>query len=335
MANAAPAIGFLLLPQFTLTPFSLLIDVLRLAADEGDRSRPLRFGWTLIAPTLDPVRASCGAAIPPTETLGDPARFDYIVVCGGLLRRPHGHDAAVEAFLRRAADAGKVVIGLCTGSFMLAQAGLLGGRRASVSWFHAAEFRDEFADVSASATGVFLVDGPVVTCAGGTGAADVAAWIIGRHCSEGVAQKALNILQIDSARPINAPQPRPAMAETVRDPRVRRATLLIEERLDRPPTTDQLATALGLSRRQLERLFLAETGMGPAAFASRMRLHYADWMMQTSTASLTAIASLCGFADAAHLSRRYKSAFGQPPSHARAAPDGYATGARRPYRHEP
>lgn len=332
IAHSIPSIGFVLLPNFTLTPFSLLIDVLRLAADEGDRSRPLRFAWTIIAPSLDPVRASCGAAVPPAETLGDPARFDYVVVCGGLLRRPHGADADVEAFLRRAAAADRIIIGLCTGSFMLAQAGLLTGRRASISWFHAAEFREEFDDVTAISTDVYLVDGPIVTCAGGTGAADVAAWIIGRHCGEGVAQKALNILQIDAARPIGAPQPRPAMAEGLRDPRVRRAALIIEERLDRPPTTDQLARAIGVSRRQLERLFVAETGIGPGAFAASMRLIYADWLMQTSPASLTAIADQCGFADAAHLSRRYKQSYGRPPSHARPAATVFVDGARRPYR---
>src|SRR5690242_877628 len=79
------SVAFMLRPQFTLLPFAAFIDALRLAADEGDRSRPIRCEWTVVARTLEPITASCGVQIAPTQVYGDPRRFDLIVVVGGLL----------------------------------------------------------------------------------------------------------------------------------------------------------------------------------------------------------------------------------------------------------
>jgi transcriptional regulator GlxA family with amidase domain len=77
------SVGFVLMPQFTLLPFSAFIDALRLAADEGDKSRQINCQWTLMAPNLDPISASAGVTIKPWETYRNPADFDYIVVVGG------------------------------------------------------------------------------------------------------------------------------------------------------------------------------------------------------------------------------------------------------------
>ena len=329
--NAIPSVGVLPMPNFTLTAFSSLVDVLRLAADEGDRSRPLRFRWQVITPGRSPVKASCGVEFQAWEALGDPSRFDYIVVCGGLLRRRHNEDEQIEAFLRQAGEAGVTVVGLCTGSFMMAQAGLLRRRKACVSWYHLAEFRAEFPDVEVTATDLFVIDGKRVTCAGGTGAADVGAWIVEQHAGAAVARKALNILLIDERRPSTAPQPQPPVAGGIIDDRLRKAVLLIEERQDRAMPVSELARATGVSRRQLERLFKEETGVSPAAFGAQMRLRYADWLLATSQKSVTEIALTCGFSDAAHFSRRYKAFFGRLASQARVKRDEFIVNERRPY----
>lgn len=326
-----PRIAFLPLPNFTLTAFSTLVDVIRLAADEGDRSRPVRFKWSVITPRRAPVRASCGVELQGQEPLGDPADFDYLVVCGGLLRRRHTDDDVIEDFLRRAWDLGLTIIGVCTGSFMMAQAGLLAGRKACVSWFHLADFNDEFPDVDVSATDLFLADGRCVTCAGGTGSADVAAWIIERHIDAALARKALNILQIDGVRPSTTLQPHPSIAGGAMDERLRRAILLIAEHHDRVLAVHELAEAVGLSRRQLLRLFKEETGFSPSVYGTQLRLAHADWLLATSRMSITQIALSCGFADAAHFSRRYKGYFGKLPSSARSGRRDFEPGESRPY----
>lgn len=325
------SVGFVLLPAFTMTPFAALVDVLRLAADDGDGSRPVRCRWRILGARGAPVRSSAGIEIAPDEAHGDPARFDYLVVCGGLLRHSHANDPAIEDYVRAAAAAGVSVIALCTGSFTIARAGLLDGRRACVSWFHHAEFADEFPSVTPVATQLFVVDGNVVTCAGGTGAIDVGAWMIERHLGHGVARKVLDILVADDARPPTAPQPHPSITGQLRDARVRRAALLIEQRLSNPPAIETLARDVGVSRRQLERLFLAETGKSPTAFIGEARLRYARWLMATSARTLTAIAGECGFADAGHFSRRYKARFGVPPSSDRVHAGAANAEDRRPY----
>lgn len=319
------------LPNFTLMSFALFVDVLRLAADEGDRSRQIRHRWTIVAPTLEPVKASNGMAFAPWETLGDPSRFDYIVIAGGLLRRRHDQDDEIIDWLRRADAAGVTILGLCTGVFTLAQAGLLDGHKICVSWFHVHEFHDEFPDAHVVATELFVVDGERVTCAGGRGAADMAAWIIERHAGAAVARKALDILLIGPGKRGDELQPRPPVADGVRNESVRRAILLMEERRDRMLPIPSLARAVGLSRRQLERLFVDETGMSPAQFATRMRIQYADWLMATTERSLTEIALECGYADVAHFSRSYKRFYGQPPSIARQEHSEYVESERRPY----
>ena len=85
--DSAPrlSIGFILAHRFTLCAFGNFVDVLRLAADEGDRSRPILCDWTVLSDTMNPVVSSCGVPVQPTERLGDPTKFNYIVVVGGLI----------------------------------------------------------------------------------------------------------------------------------------------------------------------------------------------------------------------------------------------------------
>lgn len=300
-------VGFVLLPAFTMTPFAALTDMLRLAADDGDRSRPRRARWRVVGAA--PVVGSAGFRIAPDEPVGDLSRFDTVVVCGGLLQGGHIPDRALLNALRNA----RSVVGLCTASFALAAAGLLDGRRACVSWFHHAAFRAAFPDITVSGTEMFVVDGPVVTCAGGTGAIDVGAWLIERYLGAPTARKALDILLADGGRAGDTPQPHHA-SEGLVDPRLRTAALLVEQKLGRPPGVRQLAAAVGLSPRQLSRLFVDETGMTPSAFVRDARLAQSRWLMETTTRPLGDIASETGFADAAHFSRVFRRRFGVPPS---------------------
>ena len=98
-------VGVVLARRFTLAAFANVVDVLRLSADGGDRSRPIHCSWKVLLASMDPVRSSCGIAIGPDEAPGDPARFDYIVVVGGLIDEIERPEPAYTAFLQRAAAA--------------------------------------------------------------------------------------------------------------------------------------------------------------------------------------------------------------------------------------
>ena len=133
-------VGFILARRFTLCALGNFVDVLRLAADEGDRSRPILCAWRVLSPTSDGIASSCGIVVQPEERLGDPTRFDYLVVVGGLVDEIENLHPETVQFLRRAAEAGVPLVGVCTGTFALHRAGLMQGYRACVSWFHHEDF---------------------------------------------------------------------------------------------------------------------------------------------------------------------------------------------------
>jgi transcriptional regulator GlxA family with amidase domain len=180
-SRALLSVGFVLAEHFTLSAFALFIDQLRLAADEGDRSRQILCRWSVMASRPDPVKASCGVTVDRTSGFVDPRRFNYIVVVGGILHGGRQLDDATIAYLKEADAAGVTLVGLCTGSFVLARAGLMQGRKCCVSWYHYQDFIDEFPAIHPVADQLFVVDGSRITCSGGGGTADLATFLIERH----------------------------------------------------------------------------------------------------------------------------------------------------------
>jgi transcriptional regulator GlxA family with amidase domain len=252
--------------------------------------------------------------VEPWETYRDPAEFDYIVVVGGLLPETLNGSQHVIDYLQRADRAHTPIIGLCTGSFAMIRAGLMANRRCCVSWFHHKDLTDRYTDVTPVADQLFVDEGDRITCAGGAVAADLAAYIIERHLGQSWARKSLRILVMDSPRPANAPQPQPTSDYQVENKWVVKALLLMEQNLSRPLATDQIAQRINISKRQLERLFLADTGDSLQKFYRKIRLSYALWLLQNTQRSITDIAQECGFADTAHFSRAFRGAFATRPT---------------------
>lgn len=311
------SVGFVLLHRFTLMPFSAFVDCLRLAADEGDRSRQLRCHWTFMASASQEVVSSCGAAISPCLSFRNPDEFDYIVVVGGVLDQNDWRDTTALAYLRQAADAGVPLVGLCTGVFALIQAGLMTGRRCCVSWYHHRDLVQRFPAIQPVADRLFIDDGDRLTCAGGAAAADLAAYLVERHLGKAWAMKSLNIMLLDEARVGSHPQPQPVIFGKVGDRLVRRAIAVIEQHLGEAISMEALAERVGTSRRNLERRFRETLGVSPLKFSRDLRLRYGLWLLHYSSKSITEIGERCGFADTAHFSRHFRSAFGTSPSEMR------------------
>jgi transcriptional regulator GlxA family with amidase domain len=308
--------GIVLLPNFTLTAFSGFVDMLRLSADEGDYSKPVRCSWSVIGDTLAPVRASCGIQITPWETFENAEPFDYVVVVGGLLHSgPQANDETLR-FIRQAARGNTTLVGICTGVFALMRAGVLDEHRICVSWFHYWDFVERFPSVNPDALiadRLFVIDRRRITCSGGRASIDVAAAILLRHFEHATVQKALRILLVGEMQKGNAPQPHPPGLEPATHPKVKRAILLMEQHVGRSLPLEELACKLDMSPRQLERLFKAETGKSPQAFAKQVRLRTAAWLLTSSDRTVADIASSCGFSDASHLGREFRKQFGVPP----------------------
>ena len=225
------SVAFVLAPNFTLLALSAFVDTLRLAADEGDRSRPIQCSWTVLSDTMRPVRSSSGISVNPDSELQDPRQFNYILVVAGtlsseLLSKP------LSVYLQQAASAGVPLVGICTGSFVLARLGLMQGRKSCISWFHFEEFRTLYPTLDASSDELFIVDGDRLTCAGGTSVVHLAAHLVQQYCGEAAAQKALRIMIEQATLPAQFPQPQPPRTPRTKDLRVRKAMLLMERNLE-------------------------------------------------------------------------------------------------------
>jgi transcriptional regulator GlxA family with amidase domain len=311
-------VGFILTKNFTLTALSNFVDVLRLSADDGDNSRPIRCHWHVMSNCDQPVRSSSDLLVHPNARLLDPKQLDYIVVVGGLLQRGPQIDEATTKYLLAAAETSTSLVGVCTGSFVLWRLGLLRQKRCCISWYHYRDFLEEFGDTETLpvADQLFSIDGNRITCSGGIGVAYLAAHIVELRMGPSSAQKALHIMQIDRMKPGSTAQSAPPTAFVGDDSRISRTLLLMEQNLSSPLSVAKLAAKVSLSTRQLERLFKEETGHAPQAAYLRLRLKHARWMLSTNL-SLAAIAVETGFVDGSHLSKAFKAAFGSSPSEER------------------
>ena len=311
------SIGFVLLHRFTLMPFAAFVDCLRLAADEGDRSRQVRCHWTFMTSVGEAALSSAGAAISPCERFRDPAEFDYLVVIGGVQDDGERTDSTALAYLRQAGEVGVPLVGLCTGVFALIQAGVMKGRRCCVSWYHHRDMAQRFPAIEPVADRLFIDDGDRLTCAGGAAAADLAAYLVERHLGKAWAMKSLNIMLLDEARAGTHPQPQPVVFGKIEDRLVRRAIAVIEQHMGEAISMEALAERIGTSRRNLERRFRESLGVSPLKFSRDLRLRYGLWLLHFTGKSITEIGERCGFADTAHFSRQFRSAFDMTPSEMR------------------
>lgn len=320
-------IGFILARRFTLCAFANFVDVLRLAADEGDRSRPILCRWKVLSPTMDPAQSSCGVLIQPEERLGDPTRFDYIVVVGGLIDEIERLHPDHVAFLRRAAEAGVPLVGVCTGTFILHRAGLMNGYRACVSWFHHDDFLNEFDGLTPVSDRIFVVDRDRLSCSGGVSSAHLAAFLVDRHIGGAAARKSLSIMIIDEAMGADRPQPGLPLDLSTKDPLVRRALLILQQTMDAPLTVEKLAERLEVSRRKLERHFAQALSMSPQVAGRKVRLAQARHLLQGSDRTISQIAAETGFCDVSHLIRAFRAESGTTPEAWRMARRGGAVPA--------
>lgn len=279
-------------------------------------SDPGSCAWEIVADTLIPVRSASGVQVVPTDLLGDPQRFDLIVVVGGPLPAPEHYPRELLAWLHRSADGDRSLVALCNGVFALAQAGVLAGHRLCVATDHYRDFTRRFPAISPEH---LVVDRPAVfdrrrvTCAGGAAVTDVAVRLLCRSLPQPDVQRALRRLQVDPSGPDHQLQPPPAGLPPDSPPAVQRAVALIEQYAGHALSLPQLAERVGLSPRQLQRLFARHLQLTPQAYARQVRLESAAWMLSHTRKSIATIASDCGFSDAAHMGRLFQAAHGMPP----------------------
>jgi len=307
-------VGFVLAPRFTLMAFASFVEGLRHAADEADFSRQIYCHWRVIAPDLSPIRASCGIEIRPQAVFPDPAEFDHIVVVGGLVPQCLEVPEETLDYLRRAYLGKRTIVGLCTGGFLLAKAGLLDDRLCAVDTVHLNQLKHLFPAVLAEDGQAYIDEGDIVTCRGGTAALTLVTSLIEARCGKARAVKTVTALHLAPGFAAHRAQHRPyghLLASGVH--KIEQAIELMESHIASPLKVSALASHLNTSARELNRLFAKYAGKPPTEVWRDMRLAHGHWLLLNSSRSVTQIALECGFADGAHFTRWFKRAYGETP----------------------
>jgi len=322
-AEAKLSVAFILLHEFTLFAFSGFVDALRIAGDEYDNSRQRECRWTVIAPTLQPVRANCGVQIAPWESFPDPSQFDYVVVIGGRMEPQRNTDPRILEYLRRVAEQEGSIVGVCTATFVLARAGVMKGRRCCVHWNARSDFEEEFPGLAVESDTIFLEDGDRITCPGGQSSADVALYLIGKHCGAASARKAAAGMVIENMRGTRTPQPHAEASwyGDIRRPLVRRAITIMDRFISKDLSVTEIAKRLQVSNNTLYRAFEQAVGESPARFFRIMRLAHGHWSLHHTNMSIAQIAHVYRFSDASHFTRMHRLLYDMTPAQARAMGD--------------
>jgi len=221
--------------------------------------------------------------------------------------------AAVVAFLRRASGRARRVAGICTGGFVLAEAGLLDGRRATTHWFYARELQQRFPDVRVEDDRIYIVDGPIWTSAGMTAGLDLALAMVERDLGAEAARSVAHKLVMHQRRSGGQSQHSEMLALAPKSDRIQNALDYARRNLNQALTVEQLAEAVHLSPRQFSRVFTAETGQSPARAVEGLRIEAARLMIEQSTHPLDVIARETGFRDRRHMREAFMRGFGVPP----------------------
>jgi transcriptional regulator GlxA family with amidase domain len=303
------------LPEFTLLPFGGFLDKLRFSADDEDYSQQRYCRWDIVGLAPGGVTSSSGVevAIQITPQQVRWADYDYLVIFGGRSAASTQRRAkAYASFVKGAARHGLTLVSIDNACFLLAELGLLNGHTVAVHPRHAVEFEAAFPRIPISATQLYLFDGKRVSCAGGSAAIDLAVELLVKHCGRARAIKGLAYMLVDEAR-----ESQHLLKSQSEEPQVGRyagrAIALMRKQLAASSSVDVIAAEVGISRRQLDRLFLQQFEQTAQGYWQEMRLQHLRWRLINSTSSLSALADEIGAQDASHVGKLFKRRFGVSP----------------------
>ncbi|MDP3802289.1 GlxA family transcriptional regulator [Brevundimonas sp.] len=285
------------------------------AFELAERFRPGSYALTLVTPGGGAVESSSGLVLSAVPL--DDGVFDTIVVSGGEIDRSMAALLAVVGWLRR--SAARRIASVCSGAFLLAEAGLLDGRRATTHWDSTDAFARRYPEVRLDAERIFIRDGDVWTSAGISAGIDLALALIEDDHGPALARRVAQQLVVHQRRPGGQSQ-FSALVEL--GGRTGRFTGLIDwmrDHVAEPLPVERLADQAAMSPRNFARAFTAETGTTPARAVERLRLEIARAAVEASHAPLDEIAESVGFRDAGRMRRAFLRALGQPPQALRRA----------------
>jgi len=300
---------FVLLPNFTLLSFAAALECLRIANRMVGRTV---YDWQLIGEGGGDLKCSAGTSFLLDSDLGELDRDDVMVVCGGIDIQS-STSKKLLSWLRREARKGIQIVGLCTAAHSLAKAGLLDGKRATIHWENQDSFAEEFDEVELTKS-VFVVDGNRMTTAGGTSSIDLMLKIVADDYGEEIANAVADQQIYSSIRTDQDTQRLSVPTRIgVRHPKLSLVIQMMENNIEEPISPSILAKDVGMSTRQLERLFRRYLNRSPKRYYMELRLQKARNLLMQTDMSVINVALACGFASPSHFSKCYRAHYDTTP----------------------
>lgn len=300
----------MMVPDFSMMAFTSLIEPMRIANRCAGRTL---YQWRLLSIDGEPVRASSGLTINTEGTYQSADKFSATIVCAGD-RVPKMDHRELIAVLRRMSSFGSAVGAVCTGSYVLAKAGLLNGHQATVHWEDYPSLVSDFPDLAISQE-LFEIDRNRFTCAGGTAAIDMMLALISREYGAELAAQIADMLVHQRIRKGDERQRMDLRSRLgVAHPKLLSVVKRMEETVDSPVSCAELARQEGISTRQLERLFSKYLGHSPTRHYLTVRLERARFLLLQTSMPILSVAMACGFVSASHFSKSYHEHFRRTPS---------------------
>jgi transcriptional regulator GlxA family with amidase domain len=300
---------FVLLEDFTLLSFASALESLRIA------NRMLgheAYQWRIIGEGGEEVRCSAGSIFKLDGDLGELSRDDTMMICSGVNVQKFTTKKLL-GWVRREARKGIPVAGLCTAAYTLAKAGLLDDKRATIHWENHDSFSEEFPEVELTKS-VFVVDGNRLTTAGGTSSLDLMLKLIAKDLGEDLANAVADQLIYSSIRTDQDTQRLSVPTRIgVRHPKLSQVIQIMEGNIEEPISPSILAKDVGMSTRQLERLFRRYLNRSPKRYYMELRLQKARNLLMQTDMSVINVALACGFASPSHFSKCYRAHYDTTP----------------------
>lgn len=274
--------------------------------------KPAPYRLAVIARRGGLVRSSAGVAIDACDwrSIRD---IDTLIVAGGEGTRQAAVCPATLAFVRRQAEKARRICSVCSGSYILAEAGLLDGRRATTHWRRSAHFQSRYPNTRVDADRIYIRDDNIWTSAGITAGIDLALALIADDLGEAVAKQAAQELVVYHRRPGGQSQFSALLEISAQDEKFTALLSWMRDRLDEPLSVDRLAAQACMSPRNFARAFTKATGATPAKAVEQLRLEVARSRVEETDWPLSRVATRCGFGDAERMRRAFMRRFGQPP----------------------
>ena len=294
--------------------FTAAIDQMRMA---NRLSGKTLYEWIILSETEEPVHASNGLSV-SSVAMKKSGTLDGVFVCGGVNIESKSNKA-ITTWLREQNSKRVPVGAMCTGTFLLAEAGLLKDYRCTIHWENMIGLRERFPELVISPD-LFEIDRDRYTCAGGSAAMDMMVYLIAQKHGWDLATEIAEEFLVERIRGRNDRQRLPLRLQLgASQPKLAEAVAFMEANIEELISLDEIASHVGLSRRQLERLFQKYLHCVPTRYYMRLRLMHARQLLLQTSMPIVEIAFASGFVSTPHFSKCYREFFGIPPRDERKA----------------